>query len=128
MTLTLDFDLTLDFNLTLDFDLTLDSYLALNFDLTLDFDLNFAKYGCKKICKIFASKLGSESGVMSGFQKGITLGSRTSGSVLKVYGGWVGGWWSSDNRVSKVQVLDSRLKTSDFGLDFWTKLWTWTLA
>ena len=25
-----------------------------------------------------------------------------------------GGWWSSDNTVSKVQVLDLRLKTFDF--------------
>ena len=36
---------------------------------------------------------------------------------FSVVGGVV---WSSDNTVSKVQVLDSRLKTSDFGLDFWT--------
>ena len=36
--------------------------------------------GCKKICKIFASELGSKLGVMRGFQKGITLGGRTSGS------------------------------------------------
>ena len=35
----------------------------------------------KKICKIFASELGSELGVMRGFQKGITLGSGTSGSA-----------------------------------------------
>ena len=35
---------------------------------------------------------------------------------FSVVGG--GGGWSSDNTVSKVQVLDSRLKTSDFGLDF----------
>ena len=55
--------------------------MALNFDLTLDFDLNFAKYGCKKICKIFVSELGSKSRVMRGFQKGITLGGRTSESV-----------------------------------------------
>ena len=41
----------------------------------------FAKMGCKKICKIFPSYLGFESGVMRGFQKGITLGGRTSGSV-----------------------------------------------
>ena len=34
---------------------------------------------------------------------------------FRVGGGW---WWCSDNTVSKVQVLDSRLKTSDFGLDF----------
>ena len=47
--------------------------------------------GCKKICKIFASEFGFKSGVMRGFQKGITLGSRTSGSVHKVPGG--GGWW-----------------------------------
>ena len=31
----------------------------------------------KKICKIFASELLSESGVMRGFQKGITLDGRT---------------------------------------------------
>ena len=35
----------------------------------------------KKICKIFASELGSKLGVMRGFQKGITLGSGTSGSA-----------------------------------------------
>ena len=77
--------MTLDFDLT--FDLILEFYLALNFDLTLDFDLTFAKYGCKKICKIFASELGFKSGVMRGFQKGITLGGRTSESVnFIVYG------------------------------------------
>ena len=53
----------------------------MNFDLTLDFDLNFCKIGLQKMCKIFASKLGSKSGVMRGFQKGITLGGRTSESV-----------------------------------------------
>ena len=37
--------------------------------------------GCKKICKIFVSYLGFESGVMRGFQKGITLGGRISGRV-----------------------------------------------
>ena len=37
--------------------------------------------GCKKICKIFATYLGFESGVMRGFQKGITLGGRISGKV-----------------------------------------------
>ena len=89
----MDFDLTFDFNLTFDFDLTLDSYLALNFDLTLDFDLNFAKYGCQKICKIFASELGSKSGVMRGFQKGITLGGRTSESV---------NFMGLQNRVAKI--------------------------
>ena len=46
--------------------------------------------GCKKICKIFASEFGFKLGVMRGFQKGIILGGRTSGSVRKVYGG--GGW------------------------------------
>ena len=45
---------------------------------------------CKKMCKFFASELGSMSGVIRGFQKGITLGGRTSGSALKVLGG---GWW-----------------------------------
>ena len=47
---------------------------------------------CKKICKFFASELESKSGVIRGFQKGITLGGRTSGSALKVLGG--GGWWA----------------------------------
>ena len=46
------------------------------------------------MCKIFASEFGSKSGIMRGFQKGITLGGRTSRSVQKVYGGGVGwvGW------------------------------------
>ena len=35
--------------------------------------------------------MGSKSGVMRGFQKGITLGSRHSKSASKVLGG-VGGW------------------------------------
>ena len=48
--------------------------------------------GCKKICKIFASELGSKSGVMRGFQKGITLDGRTSGSACKVTGGWESGF------------------------------------
>ena len=30
------------------------------------------------ICKIFTSELGFKSGIMRGFQKGITLGGRTS--------------------------------------------------
>ena len=46
--------------------------------------------GCKKNCKIFASELGFKLGVMRGFQKGITLGGRASGTVGKVFGG--GGW------------------------------------
>ena len=37
--------------------------------------------GCKKICKIFASDIGFNLGVMRGFQKGITLGGRISGRV-----------------------------------------------
>ena len=44
------------------------------------------------MCKIFASELGFKLGVMRGFQKGITLGGRTSGSVRKVSVGGVGGW------------------------------------
>ena len=39
------------------------------------------KIWLQKICKIFASELGSNSGIMRGFQKGITLGGRTSGRV-----------------------------------------------
>ena len=41
------------------------------------------KNGLQKICKIFASELGFMFGVMRGFQKGITLGGRTSGSDHK---------------------------------------------
>ena len=47
----------------------------------------------QKMCKIFASELGFKCGVIGGFQKGITLGGSTSGSVKKVsVGGVVGGW------------------------------------
>ena len=35
----------------------------------------------QKICKIFAYEMGSKSGLMRGFQKGITLDGRTSRSV-----------------------------------------------
>ena len=63
---------------------------------------------------------------MRGFQKGITLGGRASGSVWKVSGGGGGGGgggvgWSSDNTVSKVQrILDldqdlGSFLDSDFG-------------
>ena len=56
--------------------------------------------GCKKICKIFASEFGFKLGVMRGFQKGITLGGRTSGSVRKVFGGVVGWGGLLDYRVT----------------------------
>ena len=47
-------------------------------DLLLSFD-GVAKQGCKQgICKIFSSELGLKSGIKRGFQKGITLGGRTS--------------------------------------------------
>ena len=59
----------------------------------------FAKMGCKKICKIFASEFGFKLGAMRCFQKDIILGGTTSGSVRKVsVGGWGGGWL--DYRVS----------------------------
>ena len=66
---------------------------------------------------------------MRGFQKGITLSGRTSGSALKVMGGWwvVGG--PLDFSVTQVQVF--RLYF-EFKLDLtWTRLeldldWTWT--
>ena len=38
------------------------------------------KNGLQKICKIFAFELGFMLGVMRGFQNGITLGGRASGS------------------------------------------------
>ena len=56
------------------------------------FILWVCKNGLQKMCKIFASELGSKSGVMRGFQKGITLGGRSSRSVRKVCGGVVGCW------------------------------------
>ena len=42
---------------------------------------------------------------MRGFQKGITLGGRTSGSALKVCGGWGGGGGPLDFSVTPVQVF-----------------------
>ena len=63
--------------MTLNFDLILDIDLNLDFVLTLDSDF----IGLQKMCKIFASELRSMSGVMRGFQKGITLRGRTSESV-----------------------------------------------
>ena len=72
-----DFSLNeVDFSLKeVDFDLTFD------FDLTLDFDLIFCKIGLQKNLQNFAYEVGSKSGVMRGFQKGITLGGRASGSA-----------------------------------------------
>ena len=81
------------------------------------------------MCKIFTSEFGSKSGVMRGFQKGITLGGRTSGSVWKVYGGVVaqavirwGGVesWQYSKRKSK-GAFDLLI----FGV--WTWLWTSSL-
>ena len=42
---------------------------------------------------------------MRGFQKGITLDSKTSGSALKVCGGWVVGGGPLDFSVTQVQVF-----------------------
>ena len=58
-----------------------------------EFILRVCKIGLQKICKNLAFELGSESGVMRGFQKGITLGGRTSGSVNFV---------GLQNRVAKI--------------------------
>ena len=67
------------------------------------------KNGLQKICQILASELRFKLGVMRGFQKGITLVDRTSGSVRKVFGGWhkrLYGWHKRlyggllDNRVT----------------------------
>ena len=68
----------------------------------------FAKMGCKKICKIFASELGFKLGVMGGFQKGITLGGRPSGSACKVTGRWVGGGGNLDFSVYLSPLLVRR--------------------
>ena len=48
--------------------------------LSLENYAGLQKKGCKKICKIFASELGSALGVMRGFQKGMTLDGQTSRS------------------------------------------------
>ena len=56
--------------------------------------------GSKKIWKILASELRFKFEVMRGFQKGIILGCRTSGSVRKVSvggGGWVVGCWNIES-------------------------------
>ena len=53
----------------------------------------FAKMGCKKICKNFASELGFKLGIMRGFQKGITLGDRTSANFYLM---------GLQNRVAKI--------------------------
>ena len=53
--------------------------------------MGLQKKGCEKICKIFVSECVSKSGIMRGFQKGITLGGRTPGSAQKVLGGGGGG-------------------------------------
>ena len=50
------------------------------------------KNGLQKFCKFLASELVFKLGVMRGFQKGITLGGRTSRSVRRVFGWWGGGW------------------------------------
>ena len=57
------------------------------------------------MCKIFASELGSKLGVMRGFQKGITLGGRTSGSVRKVCVGGVVGCWIMESLCLPTEVF-----------------------
>ena len=60
---------------------------------------------------------------MIGFQKGITLGGRTSESAWKVMGGGVGGFVVSDILVSSPVQSGVGVWTLDFGvgLDFdWT--------
>ena len=42
---------------------------------------------------------------MRGFQKGITLGVRTSGSVRKVFGGWVVACWNIESLCLPTEVL-----------------------
>ena len=70
--------------------------------------------------------MGSESGVIRGFQKGITLGSRTlevseKFRVMVVVVVMGGGWVCSDNTVSKrisKSVLSLLTFDLTFGLDF----------
>ena len=42
------------------------------------------KKGCIKMCIIFTSECGSKSGIMRGFQKGITLRGRTSANFYLI--------------------------------------------
>ena len=63
--------------------------IKLDLDLDLDLDL-----------------LGSESGVLRGFQNGITLDCRCSRSEVRVCGGWVGG--PANFSVYSSPVLDFR--------------------
>ena len=74
-----------DLNLSF-FSLSLVIFLSLFLSLYLPLFLSIsysliAKIVCKKICKIFASELGFKYVVMRGFQKGITLSGRPSGSA-----------------------------------------------
>ena len=57
-------------------------FLSLSLSLSFSFFLFFwfAKKGCKKIFKKFASELRCKLGVMRGFQKGMTLDGQTSKS------------------------------------------------
>ena len=60
---------------------------------------------------------------MRGFQKGITLGCRTSRSALKVLGGW-GGWVGCLIIVSLQSSLELELGVKS--LDFGVGVWSWT--
>ena len=53
------------------------------------------------ICKIFTSELGFKSGIMRGFQKGITLGGRTSANFHLM---------GLQNRVAKKFLVDGLAK------------------
>ena len=48
--------------------------------IEVDFSLKKVDFGALDLCKIFASEFGSKLGFMRGFQKGITLGGRSSRS------------------------------------------------
>ena len=47
------------------------------------FAIKVCKIGLQKFCKLLAYDLVSKLGVRRGFQKGITLGDRTTGSFLQ---------------------------------------------
>ena len=79
---------------------------------------------CKKICKIFATELGAKSGVIRGFQKGITLGGRISVSACKVmggWGGWVGGWVGG---LLHFSVTPVQTWSQELGVRSWELEWT----
>ena len=67
------------------------------------------------MCKFSALDLPFDERVLRGFQKGMTLGIRPSGSACKVAGG-VAGWWGGEVALSIIVSPQVQSLTLDFGL------------